>query len=44
MICVNPGDQPVTLPDAARGETLFTVGKLWERRLEGQSAVILRTR
>ena len=44
VICVNPGDQPVTLPDAARGETLFTVGKLWERRLEGQSAVILRTR
>ena len=44
VICVNPGDQPATLPDAARGETLFTVGKLWERRLEGQSAVILRTR
>lgn len=45
VICVNPGDSPLPLPDAAKyGETVFTVGRAEERRLEGQSAVIRRIR
>lgn len=45
VICVNPGDTPLPLPDAAKyGETVFTVGRAEERRLEGQSAVIRRIR
>ena len=45
IICVNPGEGPLPLPDAAKyGETVFTVGRAEERRLEGQSAVIRRIR
>ena len=45
VICVNPGDSPLPLPDAAKyGETVFTVGRAEERRLEGESAVIRRIR
>ena len=45
IICVNPGEGPLPLPDAAKyGETVFTIGQAGERRLEGQSAVIRRIR
>ena len=45
IICVNPGEGPLPLPDAAKyGETVFTIGRAEERRLEGQSAVIRRIR
>ena len=43
VICVNAGEGALPLPDAAKGgETVFTVGRAEERRLEGQSAVIRR--
>ena len=43
IICVNAGEGALPLPDAAKGgETVFTVGRAEERRLEGQSAVIRR--
>ena len=45
IICVNPGEWPLPLPDAAQyGETVFNIGQAGERRLEGQSAVIRRIR
>ena len=43
IICVNAGEGALPLPDAAKGgETVFTVGRAEERRLDGQSAVIRR--
>ena len=40
VVCINPGEGSLPLPDAARGETVFTIGQAGERRLEGQSAVV----